>query len=115
MAIGVFELIGLLPLACCKQCLHLLFWVECKRAARGSSTAGPSGAGFTVTHGKFHLDERFACILHRCPARTDPPLWAGHHLCFPVDGEVSEIIARLGLIPVGFERRTEQIHLIVRS
>lgn len=49
---------------------------------------------------KFHLDQRFACVLDRCPARTDPALWTGDCLRFPIDGEVREVVAGLCLIPM---------------
>ena len=61
---------------------------------------------------KLHLYERFAGILDGCPARTDPALWTG--LGFPIDVEVREVVAGLSLIPVGLERRTNQVHLIAR-
>src|SRR2546423_5949543 len=59
MAIGVLELIRLLPLARCKQRLHLLPWVQGERAASGSRTGGPRGTDLTVALRKLHLDERF--------------------------------------------------------
>jgi hypothetical protein len=61
---------------------------------------------------KLHLDERFACILDGSPTRTGSALWTGHGLRFPIDIEVREVIASLGLIPVGLERRANQVHLI---
>ena len=77
-----------------------------------SRTGRPTGTDLTVTDGKLHLDERFACILDRRPARIGPALWAGHRLRFPIDAEVGEVIAGLCLIPVRFERGANQIHSI---
>ncbi len=75
-------------------------------------TGGPSGTDLTVALRKLHLDQRFACILDGSPARTGSALWTGHGLRFPIDIEVREVIASLSLIPVGFERGTNQVHLI---
>src|SRR6266480_7395544 len=72
MAIGVLEVLGSLSTACRKQRLHLLSRVQGHAAPSGSRTGGPTGTDLTVTLGKLHLDQRFACILHRCPARTGP-------------------------------------------
>src|SRR5712691_11328136 len=112
MAIGVFKLISLLPLARRKKRLHLLLWVQGERAASRSRTGGPSETNLTVTHRKLHLDQRFAGILDRGPARTGPALWAGHGLCFPIDVEVREVVSGLRLIPVGLEGGTNQVHPI---
>src|ERR1700676_4614595 len=103
MAIGVLELGGLLALACGKQRLHLLPWVQGERAASGSRTEDPGGTDFTVTLGKLHLDQQFSCIPHRGPTLTDAALWAGHGLRFPIDVEVREVVSGLRLIPVGLE------------
>jgi hypothetical protein len=81
----------------------------------GSRTEEPTGTDFTVTLGKLHLNKRFARILDWRPTRTAPTLWTGDRLGFPVNEEVGEIITGLGLIPVGLERGTNQIHLMVRS
>jgi hypothetical protein len=59
---------------------------------------------------KLDFDERFACILDRRPARTAPTLGTDDRLGFPIDQEAGEIVASLGLIPVGFERGTNQIY-----
>ncbi len=114
MAIGVLELLGPLPLARRKKRLHLLLWVQCERAASGSRTGGPTGANLTVALRKLHLDQRFACILDGSPARTDPTLWTGDRLGFPIDAEVREVIADLRLIPVRLEGRANQVHPIAR-
>src|SRR6266852_5157761 len=106
VAIGILELIGLLPLARRKKRLHLLLWVQGERAASGSGTGGLSGTDLTVALRKLHLDERFACILDGSPTRTGSALWTGHGLRFPINIEVREVIASLSLIPVGFERGT---------
>ncbi len=79
-----------------------------------SCTGRPTGTDLTVTDGKLHLNERFACIPDRRPARIGPALWAGHRLRFPIDAEVGEVIAGLCLIPVCFERGANQIHPIAR-
>ena len=86
MTIHVLELIRLLPLACSKERLHLLFWVQGQAAPRRSRTAGPT--------------------------RTDAVLWTGDGLGFPIDGEVREVVASLCLIPMGLERGTNQINSI---
>src|SRR5437660_9389725 len=114
MAIGVLDLIRFLPLARCKQRMHLLPWVQGERAASGSRTGGPSGTDLPVALRKLHLDQRFAGILDGCPARTGPALWTGHGLRFPIDVEVREVVAGLRLIPVGLEGGTNQVHSIVR-
>jgi hypothetical protein len=41
---------------------------------------------------KLHLHEGFASILDRRPTRTDPPLWTGDRLGFPINGEVGEVV-----------------------
>src|SRR5258708_5591128 len=105
MAIGLLELICLLPLAGGKERQHLLSWMQRERAPGRSCTGGPSRADLTVALRKLHLDQRFACILDECPARTDPSLWTGDRLRFPIDGEVREVIAGLRLIPVRLESR----------
>src|SRR6266571_4109209 len=112
MAIGLLELIGLLPLARCKQRLHLLSWVQGQGAPSRSRTRGLTGTDLTVALRKLHLDQRFTCILDRRPTRTDPPLRTGHGLRFPIDGEVREVVAGLRLIPVGLEGGTNQVNLI---
>ena len=76
-----------------------------ERSPGRSGTAGPSRADLTVALRKLHLDQRFACILDRCPARTGSALWTGDRLGFPIDGEVREVIAGLRLIPVRLESR----------
>src|SRR5205809_5607002 len=114
MAIDILEFIGLLPLARGKQRLHLLPWVQGERAASGSRTGVPSGAGPTVALGKLHLDEGFAGILDGRPTRTHPTLWAGDRLGFPINGEVREVVARFRLIPVCFEGGTNQVHVMSR-
>ncbi len=114
MAIGVLELIRLLPLARGKKRLHLLAWVQSERAASRSRTGGPSGTDLTVALRKLHFDQRFAGILDGCPARAGAALWIGHGLRFPIDGEVREVVAGLRLIAVGLERGTNQVHSIVR-
>src|SRR5437016_8314915 len=93
MTIAVLERICLLPLAGGKERLHLLSWVQREGAAGGSRTGGPSRADLTVTLRKLHLDQRFACILDGCPARTDPTLWTGDGFGLPIDAEVCEVIA----------------------
>ena len=112
MAIGLLERICALSLTRCKQCLHLLLWMQGQRAPSRSCTGRPIGANLTIALGKLHLNERFACILDGSPARTDPALWTGHGLRFPIDVEVREVVAGLSLIPVGLERRANQVHLI---
>src|SRR5215831_2027710 len=112
MAIGVFELIRLLALACCKQCQHLLSGVQGERAPSRSRTAGLSGADLTVTLRKLYLDQRFACILDRGPARTRSALWAGNGRRFPINVEVCEVVASFRLIPMRFERGANQVHAI---
>src|SRR6266571_8563732 len=112
MAIGVLELIRLLPLACCKKRMHLLPWVQGERAASGSRTGGPSGTDLTVALRKLHLNERFACILDGCPARTGPALWTGDRLGLPINGEVCQVVAGLRLVPVCLERGAHQVHPI---
>ena len=92
----------------------VLSWMQGQAAPSRSGTGGPTGTDLTITHGKFHLDERFACILDGCPARTDPLLWTGHRLGLPIDGEVREIIASFRLIPVSLKCGTNQVHSIVR-
>ncbi len=101
MAIDLSEGIGALSLTRCQKDLHLLSCVQRQTAPSRSRTEGPTRAELTITDGKLHFDERFARLLDGCPTRTDPPLWAGHRLSLPIDGEVSEIIAGLRLIPVG--------------
>ena len=81
-------------------------------APRRARTEVPSGTDFTIELGELHLDERFAGILDGSPARTGSALWTGHGLRFPIDIEVREVIASLSLIPVGLERRANQVHLI---
>src|SRR6266567_4636716 len=100
MAIGVLESIGALSTSCRKQRLHLLPLVQGYATPSRSGTGGPTGADLTVADGKLHLDQRFASILDRRPARTDPALWTGDGLSLPIDGEVREIIAGLRLIEV---------------
>jgi len=112
MTIHVLELIRFLPLACGKERLHLLFWVQGQAAPSRSRTAGPTGTDLTVALRKLYFDERFACILDRCLARTDAALWTGDGLGFPIDGEVREVVASLCLIPMGLERRANQINSI---
>src|SRR5260370_9261522 len=63
MAIGVLELIRVLPLPCGKKRLHLLFWMQGHTAPSRSRTGGPSGTDFTIALGELPLDERFAGIL----------------------------------------------------
>ncbi len=113
MAIGVLELSCSLPLACGKQCLHLLSGVQGQAAPGRSRTGGPRGTDLTIALGKLHLNERFACILDRCPTRTDPTLWTDNPLRVPINGELREIVAGLSLIPVGLEGGANQIHTIV--
>jgi len=112
MAIGVLEVLGALSTACRKQRLHLLSRVQGHAAPSGSRTRGPTGTRFTIHLGKLHLDERFACILDRRPTRTDPTLWTGDCLGFPIDREVREVVASLSLIPVGLEGGANQINSI---
>src|SRR5258708_3479996 len=114
MAIGLLERIRAFSLARRKQRLHLLSGVQGQAAPSCSRTGGPTGADLTITLRKLHLDQRFACILDGCPARTDPSLWAGDRLRFPIDGEVCEVVAGLRLIPVRFEGGANQVHPIVR-
>lgn len=95
-----------------KQRLHLLSWVQGQAAPSRSRTQDLTGTDLTVALGKLHLDQRFACILDRRPTRTDPTLWTGHRLGFPIDREVREVVASLRLIPVGLERRTNQVYSI---
>src|SRR6266568_1770384 len=97
MAIGVLEVLGALSTSCRKQRLHLLSRVQGHAAPSRSRTGGPSGTDLTVALGKLHLDQRFACILDRCPARTGPSLWTGDRLGFPIDGEMREVVASLRL------------------
>jgi hypothetical protein len=78
-------------------------------AACGSCTESLTGTDFTVALGKLHLNQRFACILYRRPTRTAVILWTDDRLGLPVNAKVGEIITGLGLIPVGLERRTDQI------
>ncbi len=112
MAIGVLELICLLPLARCKQRLHPLFGMQGHAASSRSRTGGSRGTDLTITLGKLHLDERFACILDRRPTRADPTLWTGDRLGIPIDGEVRQVVASFGLIPVSLERGANQVHSI---
>src|SRR6266480_526383 len=112
MTIGVFELIRTLPLAGGKKRLHLLFWMQGQTAPRRARTEVPSGTDLTIALRKLHLDEQFAGILDGCPARTGPTLWAGDRLGIPIDGEVREVVARLRLIPMRFERGSNQVHSI---
>src|SRR5437660_2979030 len=112
MAIGVLEVLGALSTSCRKQRLHLLSRVQGHAAPSRSRTGGPTGTRFTIHLGKLHLDERFACILDRCPTRTDPTLWTGDCLGFPIDREVREVVASLSLIPVGLEGGANQINSI---
>src|SRR5260370_14534716 len=114
MAIDVLEGICALSLTRRKQRLHLLSWMQGQAAPSRSGTGRPAGTDLTITHGKLHLDERFAGILDGCPARTDPLLGTGNRLGLPIDGEVREIIASLRLIPVGLEGGANQVHSIVR-
>ncbi len=83
-----------------------------ERTPSRSGTAGLSRADLTVTLRKLDLDERFACILDRGPARTRSALWAGNGLRFPIDAEVREVIASSRLIPMRFERGANQVHSI---
>src|SRR5258706_1444667 len=110
MAIAVLELICLLPLAGGKERLHLLPWMQRERSPGRSGTGDPSRADLTVALRKLHLDQRFACLLDGCPARTGPALWTGDGFGLPIDGEVREVIASLRLIPVRLERGTNQVH-----
>src|SRR5260221_9786763 len=114
MAIGVLERIRALALACCKQRLHLLSGMQGQAAPSRSRAGGPTGTDLTITLRKLHLDQGFACILDRCPARADPPLWAGDRLGLPIDGKVREVVAGLRLIPVGLEGGANQVHSIAR-
>src|SRR5712691_2498795 len=100
MAIGVLKGRRALALTCGKKRLHLLFWMQGQSAPSRSRTGGPTGTNLTVALGKLDLDERLACILDRCPARTDPTLWTGDPFRFPIDAEMGEVIACLCLIPV---------------
>src|SRR2546428_7128097 len=84
--------------------------MQCERAPSRSSTAGSRRTDLTVALRKLHLDERFACILDRGPTRTDPTLWTGDRLGFPIDVEVREVVASLCLIPVSLEGGTNQVH-----
>src|SRR6266567_1235108 len=95
MAIGVLEGICTLSLTGSKQRLHLLSWMQCDAAPSRSRAEGPTRADFTITDGKLHFDERFACILDGCPTRTDPSPWTDDGLRFPIDGEVGEVVASL--------------------
>src|SRR5258708_38541874 len=112
MAIGLLERIRLLPLARRKQRLHLLSWVQGQAAPSRSRTRGLTGTDLIVALRKLHLDQRFACILNRRPARTAVPLWTSHGLGFPIDGEVREVVAGLRLIPVGLEGGANQVNPI---
>src|SRR5215472_14382696 len=85
MTIDVLELIGLLPLACCKKCLHLLLGVQGQAAPSRARAGGSAGADLTIALGKLHLDECFAGILDRRPTRTDPTLRTGDRLGFPIN------------------------------
>ena len=114
MAIRLLEGIRALALARRKQRLHLLSGVQGQGAPSRSCTRRPAGADLTVTLGKLHLDKRFACILDRCPARTDPTLWTGNRLGVPVDREVRQVVAGLRLIPVRLEGGANQINSIAR-
>ncbi len=114
MAIGVLEGLRALSLARRKQRLHLLSRMQGHATASRARTRRSLGANLTIALGKFHLDERFACILDGSPARTDPALWTGDRLHFPIDGEVRKVIASLRLIPVGLEGRANQVHPIAR-
>src|SRR5260370_35078305 len=93
MAIGVLKLIGLLPLARRKKRLHLLLWVQGERAASRSRTGGPSGTDLTIALRKLHLDQRFAGILDRGPARTGPALGTVTGLRFPLAATAREVAA----------------------
>src|SRR5215471_2778809 len=79
-----------------------------------SGAGGPAGTSLTIGLRESYLNKRFAFPLDRCPARIDLALWTSDGLGFPIDGEMGEIIAGLGLIPVGFERGTKQVHLVIR-
>src|SRR5258708_199158 len=114
MAIGVLEGLRAFSLARRKKRLHLLFGVQGQRAPSRSCTRRPLGANLTIALGKFHLDERFACILDGSPARTDPALGTGDRLGFPIDGEVCKVVASLRLIPVRLEGRANQVNAIAR-
>src|SRR6266581_119302 len=114
MAIALLELICLLPLAGGKERQHLLSWVQGEAAASGSRTAGPRRTNLTIALRKLHLNERFACILDGCPARTDPTLWTGDRLGLPIDGEVRQVVAGLRLIPVRLKCGANQVHPIAR-
>ena len=83
-------------------------------APRRPRTGGPTGTDLTITLGKFHLDQRFAGILDRRPARTRAALRASDRLGFPIDREVREVIAGLRLLPVRLEGRANQVHSIDR-
>src|SRR5256885_12875558 len=112
MTIGVLELIRILPLPGGKKRLHLLFWMQGQTAPCRARTGVPSGTDLTVALRKLHLDEQFAGILDGCPARTGPTLWAGDCLGIPIDGEVREVVARLRLIPIRFERGANQVNFM---
>src|SRR5215471_19214198 len=115
MAIDILELIRFLPLARRKKRLHLLPWLQADAAPGRSSTGGSTGTGSTVAYRKLHLSERLAeAVLHWCPARTDPSLRTGDGLCLPIDRKAGDIVARLRLIPVGFEGGANQINSMGR-
>src|SRR6266566_3047565 len=114
MTIGLLEGVRALSLARRKQRLHLLSGVQGQSAPSRSCTRRLIGANLTIALGKFHLNERFACILDGSPARTDPTLWTGDRLRFPIDGEVREVVAGLRLIPVCLEGRANQVNTIAR-
>src|SRR5215469_16823675 len=85
-----------------------------QRASGCSGAGGSAGTRLTIGLGESNLNKRFAFPLDGCPARIDLALWTRDGLGFPIDGEMGEIIAGLGLIPVGFERGTKQVHLMIR-
>src|SRR5512142_3018474 len=93
MAIDLLILLCLLPLACHQKRLHPLLWMQGHRSPLRSCTERLTGADFTITLRKLHLDKHFACILNLCPSRTAPALWTGHRLGFPIDAEVSQVMA----------------------
>jgi hypothetical protein len=69
MAIGVFEDLCALTLACRKQGLHALSWLQGQGAPSRSGARSSAGTRLTIGLREFHLDDGFAFgILSRCPA-----------------------------------------------
>jgi hypothetical protein len=60
MAVGLLERLGVLALACSKQSLHPLSWLQ-GQGTSALSGAGRSGrAGLTIHLGELHLDDGLA-------------------------------------------------------